>query len=522
MSKIVHLVWKTKSFNDFYLEAVIMKQLKIEQLFYLLLLAVIFVLLFSTTTSPVYYKPFSVDSAAFQLIGKYWNEGYLPYVDLWDLKGPAIFWINAVGYWMTGSALGVFIIQVFFLTGFLLVAYKMLMMEYSSKWASILTIVILIAGVFSYSDGNTVEEYALPFLMGSFYCLYRWGQYVSIEKTVVYHKPVWAFVYGVTFAFCLLTRVTNAVGMCFGVLVVLFYLICYGAWHNIFKNALAFILGCMLLIIPFAVYFASKGALYDLWYGTILYSIKYYENSSFNFFSLPWKSMIYMVTIWISYVLLFLIGIIKVFFLKRQKIAGLLWLSVSIGTFLWIFTSNGFVHYNIIGIPYICIAMCELVHIKKRQSKGVVRFLNAIAVMSVLLFCVQSVYISQKTFRLLLKIEVNVNNKAYEEILENVPKKEWDSLVAYNVSPEFYLYNGIRPCYKYFGFQDWEVRLNSEFRKLLREPFLSCEAKWIVVENYALCISDILRQHYELVYRSEFNPDFMLYKLKDMEYNKFS
>lgn len=491
-----------------------MKQLRIEQLLYVILLSVIFILLFSTTTSPLYNNPKSGDSAAFQLMGKYWSEGFLPYVDLWDLKGPIIFWINAVGYWMTGSAFGILILQVLFMTAFGLITLMMLKFEYSGKLAYLLLLVILMGGAFLFSDGNTVEEYALPFLMGSFYFLYRWGKSVSEEKTVVYHKPVWAFMYGVTFAFCLLTRVTNAVGMCFGVLVVLIYLICHGAWHNIFRNALAFILGCMLLIIPFVVYFACKGALYDLWYGTILYSIKYYENSSFNFFSLPWKSMIYMLMVWVSYVLLLLIGIFKYFFLKCQKTAGLLWLSVSIGTFLWIFTSNGFVHYSIIGIPYICIAMCEFVHIKEKQSTRVVQMLNAMAVMSVMLLCVQCIYISHKTLRLLLKIEINDNNLAFEEILKIVPKEEWDSVMAYNVSPEFYLYNGIRPCYKFFGFQDLQVRHNPEFRDILREPYLSCKAKWIVVEDYAFSISDILHNHYELVYTSDISPQYMLYKLK--------
>lgn len=491
-----------------------MKQFRVEQLLFVLLLSVIFLLLFSTTTSPLYDKPHSGDSAAFQLMGKYWNEGFLPYVDLWDLKGPMIFCINAVGYWMTRSAFGVFIIQVLFFIVFCLVALRMLMLEYSGKWAGLLLLVMLMGGVFLYSDGNTVEEYALPFLMGSFYCLYRWGKSVSKENTVIYHKPIWAFMYGVTFAFCLLTRVTNAVGMCFGMLVVLFYLIYHGAWHNIIRNALAFISGCILLIIPFVVYFAYKGALYDLWYGTILYSIKYYENSSFKFFSLPWKSMIYMLMVWVSYALLFLIGTFKLFFLKCQKTAGILWVSVSIGTFLWIFTSNGFVHYSIIGIPYICIAMCEYVHIKEKQNSGVVQVLNTIAVISVLFFCVQSLFISQKTLRLLLKIDVNDNNMAFEELLENVPKEEWDSVMAYNVSPEFYLYNGIRPCYKFFGFQDLQVRHNPEFRDLLREPYLSCEAKWIVVEDYASSISDILHEHYDLVYTSDILPQYMLYKLK--------
>lgn len=278
-----------------------------RDILYALIVSAIYVLIFSTTTSPLYYKPLSIDSSAFQLIGKYWSEGYLPYVDLWDLKGPIIFWINAVGYWMTESAFGVLILQALFMTAFGLMALRMLRLEYDAKWAKLLWLVILMGGVILYSGGNTVEEYALPFLMGCFYCLYRWGKLVTQENVVAFHKPVWAFLYGITFAFCVLTRVTNAVGLCCGILIVLIYLIYYHAWDNILKNALAFVVGCLLLIIPFSVYFMSKGAFDEFLYGTILYGVKYYENSDFSFASLPLKNMVHMLLIWSVNALLFLV-----------------------------------------------------------------------------------------------------------------------------------------------------------------------------------------------------------------------
>ena len=57
----------------------------------------VWALFFSKTTSPL-YTDVGYDSAMFQTIGKYWAQGYLPYVDLFDHKGPLIFFINAVGY----------------------------------------------------------------------------------------------------------------------------------------------------------------------------------------------------------------------------------------------------------------------------------------------------------------------------------------------------------------------------------------------------------------------------------------
>ena len=75
-------------------------------------ISILFMLCLSTSTSPLYNIPYAGDTAMFQTIGKYWAEGSLPYVDLWDSKGPLIFAVNALGYLLTGQRWGIMIIQV--------------------------------------------------------------------------------------------------------------------------------------------------------------------------------------------------------------------------------------------------------------------------------------------------------------------------------------------------------------------------------------------------------------------------
>ena len=64
-------------------------------------------------TSFLYENWFPLDSAIFQIIGKGWVEEKIPYVDLWDQKGPLIYFINAFGYWLTGNQTGIFFIEIF-------------------------------------------------------------------------------------------------------------------------------------------------------------------------------------------------------------------------------------------------------------------------------------------------------------------------------------------------------------------------------------------------------------------------
>ena len=79
------------------------------------IVAFLFILHFSSSTT--LFKPdcFGFDSAFFQSIGKLWLEGIIPYRDYFDHKGPVLFMINALGYMFSNTRLGLFLVQsVFF------------------------------------------------------------------------------------------------------------------------------------------------------------------------------------------------------------------------------------------------------------------------------------------------------------------------------------------------------------------------------------------------------------------------
>ena len=82
---------------------------------------------FSPPTSWLFGNARTFDSNTFPVIGKYWDDGEsLPYRDLWDLKGPVIFFVNALGYWLAGGKVGVFFIQFVSLSLSSIVALRML------------------------------------------------------------------------------------------------------------------------------------------------------------------------------------------------------------------------------------------------------------------------------------------------------------------------------------------------------------------------------------------------------------
>ena len=105
---------------------------------------------------------------------------------------------------------------------------KIYRQEFDSKVSTLLLIIALVVLTFVYEGGNLTEEYALPLLTASFYCFIKWSNQVAAGITV--HNPGWTFLYGVCFGFCLLTRVTNAVGLCVGIVVICAYLVINKQW----------------------------------------------------------------------------------------------------------------------------------------------------------------------------------------------------------------------------------------------------------------------------------------------------
>ena len=92
----------------------------------LFIAAFLFVFLFSCTTSPLYeHHPFWFhgDSGIFQEMGVCLAQGGIPYVDLFDHKGPALWFIQALGI-LISPRLGIMLLQSLSLFITLILWYK--------------------------------------------------------------------------------------------------------------------------------------------------------------------------------------------------------------------------------------------------------------------------------------------------------------------------------------------------------------------------------------------------------------
>jgi len=234
----------------------------------LFLASALFVYLFSTSTSQL-YNFLGDDSSIFQAVGKGWAQGLLPYVDLFENKGPLIFFFDAIGY-MIYPRVGIMFLQVPMTFLSFLFAWRTLGLFLSGKVKVAAAILSLVHYALYSIDGNRTEEWSMPFLMAATYFFLR-----GLKAEKFSCPPIVGFIYGLGFGACTLLRVINGLPICCYALLSAIFLIQARNFNALRRNVLNFCAGFAVIVLPFVIYFAAHGALYDMLYGTIILNVFY-------------------------------------------------------------------------------------------------------------------------------------------------------------------------------------------------------------------------------------------------------
>lgn len=462
--------------------------------FLFLIIAFTFEAFFSSSTSWLYDKPVSVyDSSIFQIIGKYWASGEaLPYRDLWDSKGPIIFALNAVGYLLTGAKTGVFVIQVLFLTLSLLLSFRFFRCSYSDKESLLLVLLLLMSLSVMVYEGNVISEYALPLLLLSYFLIYHW---LCCPKGTT-HPWGYALVYGLTFGWCLMSRLTDFVGLGGAILAVFILLINRKQWYDIAKGILSFVIGTLFIVLPFQIYFSAHNLGYEFWYGTLLYNLGYAGNSQTGFNSIA--ALVIFLKNYLPLVLMSLLAIVLVAKAKT-RLHGFVWLLSTALSLLWFLRSRMSDVYAPVTLPYICVFFIELhnLQLKLYTRRIIVSFVALFYFLGCANAFYRHVYVRFK--------EPNIAWMEEQKLIDKIPNADRNKFCAFGwMSPQLYLYADVCPCYPYFTLQEHECAMNEELSQRVVTSFSSLKAKWILVRgDNPYLISSILKQYYKPIAKSE-------------------
>jgi hypothetical protein len=223
-----------------------------------------------------YFQPVpATDSSIFLYTGDQILNGQTPYRDVWDHKGPLIYYINALGL-LSGSRWGVWILEFVFVLAAAWLLYRLLRSMFGS-WPALFASVFFLVQLKPVLDrGNLVEEYGL-FLQVA--CLWFLWKALNSDKWQIY------FATGVIAALAFLLR-PNIIGIPLAIGSFFVWRAFREKNVQAVKSFGAMVFGGGIVLLATALYFLSQGALADLWDAVFVFNFAYSGQGDQSAFSI--------------------------------------------------------------------------------------------------------------------------------------------------------------------------------------------------------------------------------------------
>ena len=492
--------------------------------FVMAVVATFFVLIFSYSTSPIYRGYYSFggpydggDSMHFQTDGFSWLHGQVPYRDFFDHKGPLIFLINMIGFWLGGgSRYGIVVLQIIALTITLIFIWKISQLVKRSGlwgWMSILVTLVFLAA--PYNVGNSVQEYHLPFIIAAMYFIVK---YLYAKKQGE-HNPWWAALYGVSIGSCLLLQITDVVPIAVGVVVIAILLIRQKLWNNLWQNFLYGLAGFLAILLPFVVYFLICGAFGDFIYVSVIYNFEYAARMNSWIMGMDGGALANFIIIYMA----FFCGIgatILAFVRKKWAYAAMLAACCVLETYL--FTSGqAYSQYIVPFIYQIGLFLNEIILFEHRDEIKNIGFIALISLVASLTYqqCtarLSAVVDQYRHIRAATEITPDFEpliNRHYGEIQES-------SLVTFLGEIEakgLYVRYKIIPHGRFPLIQAWLSQFSDRVKDEIHGELENNRAEFLLTtkedaDDKLYGINDILDRYYKLI---DSNGKYRLYRLKE-------
>ena len=437
------------------------------------IIGVVLLFFVSPYTSPLnpYY---GYDSAVFMIMGKGILAGKVPYIDLFDHKGPILYFINAVGFQICNGKLGIFLLQCLFWVFSLALYYKTAILISDKKR----TFVALASYMFLYTamiyEGDMSEEWSLVFIVLAMYL----AAVRFIKKDSNIHPFLYPFLYGVSFGIIAYIRINNAALICGVLFAELVWAIKEKRYRDICKGIFGFLSGVVVVSIPVWIYFIQNNAVKEFLWGTFGYNILYAEKGTDS------KSILDIMKLLFNMSSLILIAVMSIhsLYAKKDLFATLLFFESVCGAVV-LFMGFGYWHYYLLAMPL----MALVYPIIYRCYSGT-RWYKGTAVFGLLLlilpFSYQFLRDIGKNYMFDFRKYYDADINSVKDVMKNIPESEYDSIWGYNIPAHFYMYADVIPCYKYFVLQDFQSESAPQIKYEISDMLDSRNTpKWIIINN---------------------------------------
>ncbi len=423
-------------------------------------------LIFCSNNSFLYAKFNSCDQSWYITMGNGFIHGKIPYRDLYDHKGPVVYFVYAfislitcsMGGGTRNAYYGALILEIITLTLFIYMCYKILN-KYFDKLVSVLFAVIsaFIVANSKYLNGGggAVEEYFLPIFM--------WFAYVGIESIEGKKlSNIRAVLIGFYISVIFWSKYTVLIPIFAVFLVWFIYKMIKKEVKDTFISIAFMVLGFLFLTIFFLIFFASTNALGDL-FSCYFYDNLFRYNSHtkifkvFRFFSFTYAPFEVVLTL----VMLILTIILAI---KSKKRLGLYFLLVYL---LSIMLTTKYSYYLLpitILTPFLCIAASKVLSIfgvdfnkigNKLRERGIFKWLNIILiVLCVAMSSIACAFINRDRY-VLAKDESALCQVVFAEKIKSYNLSSPTLLTYHLLDYGFYNALNIVPSERYFGLNNF-------------------------------------------------------------------
>ncbi|MFD1454903.1 glycosyltransferase family 39 protein [Levilactobacillus lanxiensis] len=278
------------------------------QVFGLFTIVGAFIMTFCSYTSPAYYFDVSPDNNAFFTVGKAMMHGIVPYKDIFEQKGPYVYFLHGLAYLVSHRSFTlIFVYEIATLVAAMYLVYRIAKLLDAHELPALLT-ALLSPVLFLYHPyydyGDTVEFFTLPFLLSLIYLI------LLLDRHDLTVSHWWYFAQGALVGVVFLSKYTLLGAWIVFYLVMLVTRLVKRQWRALGQLIGWSAAGFLLTTVPWLVYFLatkSLGAFINVY---ILFNTKVYLTSSVAFFANLIQSMALVSQFYLSNVLFFLLGVV--------------------------------------------------------------------------------------------------------------------------------------------------------------------------------------------------------------------
>lgn len=482
------LIWINKKKN-----AINIKRAEPVILGFLFPTAFIILYLFSLSSTPRVPEEvnfWGYDAAIFNVVGRAWGEGIVPFKEIFDHKGPIIFFIYMIGNCIS-QRYGIFLLQSIF-GGITLCMSYLIGKEVSGFKGGLISVgCSIIYFLMVIDEGALSEEFNLPFLMISTWLIIR---YLNVATQKVDHPPIYALIHGMTCAISLYIRATNCISICCYGLCIAIYLIYKKRKINFLKNLGTFLAGVIVVIAPFAIYFALHHALQDMIYGTLTFNILYAKDSAAHSLNDWFKIFIYLIPVLLTMLTSF----------GRKGLARNATVFSCIGTAWMMAHSELYPHYYVIVLPFVAIAVGTVINLNFSINKKSISWAFRCGIIVLLtLSCKLSFENAIAKYNWISSLRAtgeNQNAILIRDQCDAIPLDERDAVAGYNVDASWYLITDIIPQNRLFILQNQRYLIDNTLLQEDIQLYESEQIRWIILKEGPIYkeIEDIINERYEM------------------------